>query len=61
MTGQPHVEILAHHGLLLAIPAFAPALAVAGVVIYVAVRDRRQKSDAVQGENSDPPRQDGSP
>jgi hypothetical protein len=61
MTGQPHVEILAHHGLLLAIPAFAPAIAVAGVVIYVAVRDRRQKSDAAQGENSDPPGQDGSP
>ncbi|HYZ67320.1 MAG TPA: hypothetical protein VE666_05865 [Mycobacterium sp.] len=60
MTGQPHVEILAHHGLLLAIPAFAPAIAVAGVVIYVAVRDRR-KGDAPQGEISESSGQDGSP
>ena len=52
MTGQPHVEILAHHGLLLAIPAFAPAIAVAAVVIYIAVRDRRTP-DPAQGENSD--------
>jgi hypothetical protein len=38
---QQHVEILAHHALLLAIPAFVPAIAVVGVVIYVAMRDRR--------------------
>ena len=37
----PHVAIVAHHGLLLAIPAFLPAIAVVAVVIYVAVRDRR--------------------
>jgi hypothetical protein len=60
VTGQPHVEILAHHGLLLAIPAFAPAIAVAGVVIYVAVRDRRKGEDP-QRENSDASGQDGSP
>ncbi|MBE1550549.1 hypothetical protein GGC64_004589 [Mycobacterium sp. OAS707] len=60
MTGQPHVEILAHHGLLLAIPAFAPAIAVAGVVIYVAVRDRRKGEDP-QRESSDASGQDGSP
>jgi hypothetical protein len=60
MTGQPHVEILAHHGLLLAIPAFVPAIAVAGVVIYVAVRDRR-RSDGPQSENSEASGQDGSP
>ncbi len=61
MTGGPHVEILAHHGLLLAIPAFAPAIAVAGVVVYIAMRDRRRNSDATHNENSEPPRQDGSP
>jgi hypothetical protein len=61
MTGGPHVEILAHHGLLLAIPAFAPAIAVAGVVVYLAMRDRRRNSDATHNENSEPPRQDGSP
>ena len=30
MTGHPDVAILAHHGLLLAIPAFVPAFIVAG-------------------------------
>jgi hypothetical protein len=54
------VEILAHHGLLLAIPAFAPAIAVAGVVIYVALRDR-SKSDATQDENPESVRHNGSP
>jgi hypothetical protein len=54
-------RILADHGLLLAIPAFAPAIAVAGVVIYVALRDRRRTTDASRGENSNAPSQDGSP
>jgi hypothetical protein len=58
--GDAHIEILAHHGLLLAIPAFAPAIAVAGVVIYVAVRDRR-KADTAQSENLKGSGQDGSP
>ena len=57
----PHIEILAHHGLLLAIPAFAPAIAVAGVVIYVAVRDRRKHGGAAHRDNSDSSHQDGSP
>ena len=61
MTGDAHTEILAHHGLLLAIPAFAPAIAVAGVVIYVAVRDRRHNGDSAHTENSDAPRHNGSP
>jgi len=61
VTTQPHVEILAHHGLLLAIPAFAPAIAVAGVVIYIAMRDRRRPGDATHRENSDSSHQDGSP
>jgi hypothetical protein len=61
MIDGPHTEILAHHGLLLAIPAFAPAIAVAGVVIYVAVRDRRRTDEGARGENSGPAGQDGSP
>jgi hypothetical protein len=60
MTGHPEVEILAHHSLLLAIPAFAPAVAVAGVVIYIAVRDRRN-GGTPRRENSDASGQDGSP
>jgi hypothetical protein len=54
-------QILADHGLLLALPAFAPAVAVAGVVIYIAMRDRRGKRDATHSENSGSPRQDESP
>jgi hypothetical protein len=59
--GDAHIEILAHHGLLLAIPAFAPAIAVAGVVIFVALRDRRRTTDTPQGEISGSPGQDDSP
>jgi hypothetical protein len=40
MTG-PHVEYVAHHWILLAVPAFLPAIIVVGVVLYVALRDRR--------------------
>ncbi|MBW0014312.1 hypothetical protein [Mycobacterium sp.] len=36
-----HVEYVAHHMLLLAIPAFLPAIAVVAVILYVALRDRR--------------------
>ncbi len=43
MTPDPNVVILAHHSLLLAIPAFVPALMVAGVVTYVAMKDRRNR------------------
>ena len=58
MIDDAHIEILADHGLLLAIPAFAPAIAVAGVVFYIAIRDRRRKGDATHSENSDSARQD---
>lgn len=43
-----HVQVLAHHMLLLAIPAFFPAVAVVGVVIWVAVRDRRSHDDTAE-------------
>jgi hypothetical protein len=32
----------AHHWLLLAGPAFVPAVVVVGVVLYVAIKDRRR-------------------
>ena len=32
---------LADHSLLLAVPAFAPAVVLAGVVAWLAIRDRR--------------------
>jgi hypothetical protein len=40
MTHQ-HVDCVAHQWLLLAVPAFLPAVVVGGVVLYVALRDRR--------------------
>lgn len=36
-----HVQYEAHHMLLLAIPAFLPAVIVVGVILYVALKDRR--------------------
>ncbi|WP_162835657.1 hypothetical protein [Mycobacterium kyorinense] len=44
-----HVDYVAHHYLLLALPAFLPAVIVAAVVLYVALRDRRS---AAQGERA---------
>lgn len=53
MTGPPpHVEILSHHYLLLAIPAFVPAIAVVGVVVYVAMRDRRRPDNPENRERN---------
>jgi hypothetical protein len=37
------ISILADHSLLLAIPAFVPAFVVAGVVVYIAMKDRRNR------------------
>jgi hypothetical protein len=41
IMGASHVVYLAHHWILLAVPAFLPAVIVVGVVVYVALRDRR--------------------
>lgn len=35
-----HVDYVAHHMLLLAIPAFLPAVIVVGVILYIALKDR---------------------
>jgi hypothetical protein len=48
---DPHVEYMAHHWILLAGPAFVPAVIVVAVVLYVAIKDRRrtgndERSDA---------------
>lgn len=42
MTGQPEVVILADHPIWLAVPAFAPAIVVAGVIVYIAAKNRRK-------------------
>ncbi|MFE6925230.1 hypothetical protein ACFVAV_29720 [Nocardia sp. NPDC057663] len=41
MIRQGDVDILADHSLLLAIPAFLPAIALVGLVLFIAMRDRR--------------------
>jgi hypothetical protein len=51
MILQQDVVVLADHSVLLAIPAFAPAFIVAGVVAYIAIKDRR-KGDGPQGDGS---------
>jgi hypothetical protein len=55
------VQYLADHTLLLALPAFAPAVVVAGVVVYIAMRDRRRNSETPQSENFDSTRDDEAP
>jgi hypothetical protein len=62
---------LADHTLLLALPAFAPAVVVVGVVVFVAMRDRRNSAedkndatssdDATHSENTASGDHDGSP
>jgi hypothetical protein len=55
-------RVLADHTLLLAIPAFIPAVIVVGVVIFVAMRDRRRPEDGdAQIEQSGSADDDGSP
>jgi hypothetical protein len=53
MTPSPDVVILADHSALLAIPAFAPAILVVGVVIWVARRDRRLGDDDEDDDDED--------
>jgi hypothetical protein len=48
-----HVEYVAHHWLLLAGPAFLPAVVVVAVVLYVAIKDRRTPQDDEQASVAD--------
>lgn len=66
MSQPPDVVILADHSALLAIPAFAPAILVVAVVIWVARRDRRlaaeeEDEDATHSGPSATADQDGTP
>lgn len=49
----PDIQYLADHPLILALPAFAPAILVAGVVVYIALKDRRNGGDEVDGDGDD--------
>ncbi|BBY26640.1 hypothetical protein [Mycolicibacterium sediminis] len=59
MTSTPEVEFLADHSALLAIPAFAPAIAVVGVVVWIAMRDRLRGDDEDDDLHSDSPASSG--
>jgi hypothetical protein len=50
MTFDPNVVYLADHPIWIAVPAFAPAFVVAGVVIYIAAKNRRRKDDGLDPE-----------
>jgi hypothetical protein len=52
MTVEPNVVVLADHPIWLAVPAFAPAIIVASVVVYIAVRNRR-RSDGTSASSED--------
>ena len=51
--GSAHVEYVAHHWLLLAGPAFLPAVIVVAVVLYVAIKERRTPDEDQQATNCD--------
>lgn len=48
MTVDPNTQILADHPIWVAVPAFAPAIVVAGVVVYIAVKNRKRKDTPEQ-------------
>ncbi|WP_378733109.1 hypothetical protein [Nocardia brasiliensis] len=57
MRYEDGVDVLAGHSALLAIPAFVPAFAVVGVVLAIAMRDRRaerREAEAAAKEGADP-------
>ncbi|GAA5051261.1 hypothetical protein [Nocardia callitridis] len=58
-----NVDVLADHSILLAIPAFFPAVLLAGVVLFIALRDRRQgdeDDDEDTGDTAPKPDNDAS-
>ncbi|MEV0432591.1 hypothetical protein [Nocardia sp. NPDC050413] len=57
---EENVDILADHSLLLAIPAFLPAVALVGLVLFIAMRDRRAERRENEGAESESARTDRS-
>ena len=53
MIADPHVHYLAHHWLILAGPAFVPAFLVVGVVLFLALKDRRSGDSSEQARTDD--------
>jgi hypothetical protein len=52
VTTAHSVTYLADHTLLLAIPAFVPAAIVVGLVVFIAVRNRRRGDDETDEQGS---------
>lgn len=50
--GFSDVVYLADHSVWIAVPAFAPAFVVAGVVIYIATKNRRKGAATHDGEGN---------
>ncbi|WP_197501888.1 hypothetical protein [Mycobacterium sp. 1164985.4] len=51
-TADADVLILADHSVWIAVPAFAPAIVVAGVVVYIAMKNRRKREARTDGESN---------
>ena len=55
MTAAPEISdvvYLADHSVWIAVPAFAPAFVVAGVVVYIATKNRRKRAATHDGEGN---------
>lgn len=46
------VLYLADHSVWIAVPAFAPAIVVAGVVVYIAAKNRRKDAEKTNREGN---------
>ena len=53
MTMAPDLVLLAHHPLLLTIPAFVPAIAITVVVLVIAKRDRMAEARELAEQTAD--------
>jgi hypothetical protein len=53
IMADPHLHYLAHHWIILAGPAFLPAIVVVGIVLYIAIKDRRSDDPAKRGSGDD--------
>ncbi|MFE1595549.1 hypothetical protein [Nocardia sp. NPDC058705] len=62
MIREGNVDLLADHSLLLAIPAFLPAVALVGLVLFIAIRDRRaEKRDSAEDRSAQTDRTEENP
>ncbi|MCQ4121233.1 hypothetical protein [Rhodococcus tibetensis] len=57
-ASDPNVVYLADHSVLLAIPAFVPAFLVVGLIVYLAVRDRKAEAAENAGDESSAPKEE---